>query len=438
MKETLKILIEEFQDWTIPNPVIRSVQIPQLPPEIRKAYVMMGVRRCGKTWIMYQHMHEQLRKGLSKDKLLYLNFEDDRLNSFSSENFQNILDAYFDLYPQYVNSKELLFFFDEIHVIPGWEKFIRRLLDKEQMQVFVTGSSAKMLSSEIATTLRGRAWTEEIFPFSLSEFVSFKGVVKGSLLNPKKCSQLRSLTKEYLVFGGFPEALMLPKELHSSLLQGYMNTIIFRDIIERHKISNVHCLKLFLLHCLNQIAAPLSVNKVFNSLKSQGESIGKNSLFEFLEYFQDAYALFCVPIFSFSERVRQVNPKKIYAVDTGFITAYSIKHNFEDSARLENAVFIQLRKLSTDIFYYVTAHHHGVDFIIITSTGGYELYQVCLEMTDTQTRDREFRAITEAAQELNLQQGLVITGDYEETILLEGVTITCVPFWKWAYMQDSE
>jgi len=202
MKETIKILIEEFQEWEIPKPAERAIQIPQLPPAIRKAHVMMGIRRSGKTWIMYQHMQEQLAKGLPKNKILYLNFEDDRLQSFTSSDFQTILDAYFDLYPQYVQSKDLFFFFDEIHVIQGWEKFIRRLLDKEQMQIFITGSSAKMLSSEIATTLRGRAWTEEIFPFSFSEFTHFKGIPHNTPFTSKKCSLLRSLAQEYLIFGG--------------------------------------------------------------------------------------------------------------------------------------------------------------------------------------------------------------------------------------------
>ena len=180
-----------------------------------------------------------------------------------------------------------------------------------------------------------------------------------------------------------------------------MNAIIFRDVIERHKISNAHSVKLFLFHCLNQLAAPVSVNKVFNTMKSQGEAVGKNSLFEFLDYFQDAYALFSVPIFNFSERVRQVNPKKLYAADTGFITAYSIKHNFENAARLENAVFIQLRKLSSDIFYYRTERNHEVDFLMITSKGEYKLFQACLEMHDAQTQTRECRAIAEAARELD-------------------------------------
>lgn len=432
MKETIKVLLEEFQDWEIPMPAKRAIQIPELPREIRKAYVMMGVRRSGKTWIMYQHMQEQLAKGLAKNKILYLNFEDDRLQSFTAADFQAILDAYFDLYPQYIHSKDLLFFFDEIHVIVGWEKFIRRLLDREQMQVFITGSSAKMLSSEIATTLRGRAWTQEVFPFSFSEFTFLKGMKDDVALTPKNCSHLRSLAKEYLTFGGFPESLIIPKELHSALLQGYMNTIIFRDVIERHRITNIHSVKLFLFHCLSQLAAPLSVNKVFNNLKSQGEAVGKNSLFEYIDYFQDAYALFCIPIFNFSERVRQVNPKKTYAVDTGFITAYSIKHSFEDSARLENAVFIALRKFSTDIFYYKTNLNHHVDFIMVTTKGEYKLYQVCLEMHDEQTREREFCSIVEAARELSLQEGTVVTLDHEEVIEIEGVSISCIPFWKWA------
>jgi uncharacterized protein len=433
MKEVIKGLIAEFLEWDIPRPIKRLIAIPDLPQEIRKVVVFVGMRRTGKTWLMYQQMQDLLEQGWKKSQLLYINFEDDRLANFTSSDFQLILDAYFDLNPHFSKETKLAFFFDEIHIVSGWEKFVRRLIDQERMKVFVTGSSAKMLSKEIATTLRGRAWPLEVFPCSFHEFVSFKGVSSDAKLTSKTCSLLRHLAQTYLIYGGFPEVLFLPHELHSALLQGYMNTVVFKDVVERYQIKNAHIVKVFLLHCLKQLAAPLSVTKMFNNLKSQGETVGKNSLFKYLDYFEDAYALFTVPLFHSSEKARQVNPKKLYGIDPGLITAYSIKQAFEKASRLENAVFVHLRREHKEISYYKTQNHQEVDFVVTTQTGDFKLFQVCVEMSNAQTRAREFLALQEAAQQLGLKQGFVITEDHEETIEETQITIHCIPFWKWAF-----
>ncbi len=244
------------------------------------------------------------------------------------------------------------FCFDEIQVVPGWEKFIRRLLDTEKIQLCVTGSSAEMLSKELGTTLGGRAWPQEVFPFSFSEFLQIKGIEPSPAMSPKTTAQARSLANEYLLYGGFPEAVAEPKELHTTLIQGYMDAVILRDIVKRHAIRNADILQRFLVRILRQLAAPLSVTKMHNTLKSMGLAVGKNSLFEYLQYFEDAYALLAVPFFSLSESARQVNPKKIYAIDSGVITAYSIKNDFEKASRLENAVFMHLRRVYHNICYY--------------------------------------------------------------------------------------
>lgn len=434
MKIIIKRLIQEFQEWEIPVPVDRLIEIPEFPQEIKKARVFVGMRRTGKTWLMYQQMHHLLKQGWKREQFLYLNFEDDRLVQFTSSDFQSILDAYFDLYPAFAQESKLCFFFDEIHIIPGWEKFVRRLIDQEKMQLFITGSSAKMLSKEISTTLRGRAWSQEVFPCSFREFALFKGVEANSKLTSKTSSLLRNLAQTYLIYGGFPEAIFLPHDLHSALLQDYMNTVVYRDVLERYEIKNAHLVKVFLLHCLKQLAAPLSVTKVYNSLKSQGLTVGKNSLFEYLSYLEDAYALFTVPLFHFSENVRRINPKKLYSIDPGVITAYSIKKTFEKSSQLENAVFIGLRRQYKDIYYYKTKSQKEVDFIVTTPTGDYQLFQVCLEMSDEDTRKRELSALVEAGKEMGLIEGYVITEDQEELIEMDQFTAHCIPFWKWAYV----
>jgi predicted AAA+ superfamily ATPase len=300
------------------------------------------------------------------------------------------------------------------------------------MGIFVTGSSAHMLSKEISTTLRGRGWAQEVFPCSFTESLSFKGVEIPDQFTPKKASQMRHAAEEYLIFGGFPESLFLAKGLQLQLLQDYMHALAFKDVVDRYRLTNSHMVKKFLVYCLRQPASLLSVSKMFNTFKSIGESIGKNSLYEYLSYFEDAYALFAVPIFNFSETIRQSNPKKIYAGDPGLVSAYSVKPEFEKAARLETAVFNHLRRESKDIFYYRTIGKKEVDFLVMSVKGDYSLYQVSVSLSKESTRAREIEALTEAAQELSLKEGTIITIDEEETFYQNGVQISVQPFWKWA------
>lgn len=437
IKQALRSILIEFQERELPLPILRAIHPPwDAPghhPDVKKAWVLMGMRRSGKTWAAYQHIHFRKNQGFPKNTNLYINFEDDRLTGMTVHDFQSILDIYFELYPQNIHSKNLFFCFDEIHVVLGWEKFIRRLIDTENIQICVIGSSAEMLSKELGTTLGGRAWPQEVFPFSFSEFLGLKGIEISNTMNSKTEAQIRSLANEYLLYGGFPEAVADPKELHATLIQGYMDAVVLRDIVKRHAIKNANIIQKFLVRILRQLSAPLSITKIHHSLKSQGLAVGKNSLFDYSQYFEDAYALFAVPFFSLSERVRQTNPKKVYAVDPGVITAYSIKRDFERSSRLENGVFIHLRRTFSHICYYKTKQQKKeIDFVVTTPLGDLILFQACVDMSDIQTRERELSALYEACLEFGLTEGNIITEDHEEEISKDGITICCIPFWKWA------
>jgi predicted AAA+ superfamily ATPase len=235
------------------------------------------------------------------------------------------------------------------------------------------------------------------------------------------------------MYGGFPEVVASPRELHTSLIQGYMDAVILRDIIKRHSIKNGDIVQKFLVQVLRQLSTCLSITKVHSTMKSLGLAIGKNSLFEYLQYFEDAYAILTVPFFSLSERIRQVNPKKVYAIDPGIITAYSVKINFERAARLENAVFIHLRRSYTNICYYKTARSKKeVDFVVTTPRGDLLLIQACADMREKETRQRELSALYEACQEFDLSEAAIITEDHEEEIRHQKLKIHCIPFWKWA------
>ena len=433
MKKAIRSILLEFQERELPRPIFREISPPQHSQNVQKAWVLMGMRRSGKTWAAYQQVHLREERGLPKNTNLYINIEDDRLSGFEIHDFQSILDVYFELFPQNIHNKDLFFCFDEVHVVPGWEKFIRRLIDTEPMQICVTGSSAGMLSRELATTLGGRAWPQEVFPFSFSEFLKVHAIEPGAEMSSKTQAQIRHLATEYLLYGGFPETVLEPKELHTTLIQGYVDAVVLRDLVKRYAISNADNLQKFLVRILRQLAAPLSVTKIYNNMKSMGLTIGKNSLFEYLQYFEDAYALLSVPFFSLSERVRQVNPKKVYAVDPGVITAYSIKRDFEKAARLENAVFMHLRRAFNNICYYKTEQHKKeIDFVVTKPDGELVLVQASVKMDDDETREREISALCEACVEFGLKEGYIITEDHEEELQQENMVIHCIPFWKWA------
>ncbi len=289
-----------------------------------------------------------------------------------------------------------------------------------------------MLSKELGTTLGGRAWSQEVFPYSFEEFVTLKGVNTALPSSSKTESLIRNLAQQYLTYGGFPEVVASPRELHTPLIQGYMDAVILRDIIKRHSIGNADIVQKFFVLILRQLSSIVSITKIHGTMKSLGLAVGKNSLYEYLSYIEDAYAIMTVPFFSLSEKKRQVNPKKVYAVDPGIITAYSVKVDLERAARLENSVFMHLRRNYTNICYYNTQlQKKEIDFVVTTPRGELLLYQACVEMMDEKTRLREMSALYEACQEFELLEGTIVTEDYEEKINYQGITIHCVPFWKW-------
>lgn len=440
MKSLLKQIILDFHSIPIPeSTIVRPIKWPIFSKNIRKANVFIGMRRSGKTYLMYQHMHQLLKEGINKEKLVYINFEDDRLLAFSVENFQDLLDAYFDLYPQHSNRTDVYFYFDEIHNVEHWNSFIRRLLDKEQMQLYITGSSAKMLSKEIATSLRGRCWTIEVFPLSLQEYLIFQQInCHHERLSSADLSKIRHYGERYLQYGGFPESLNLSKPDHRLLLQGYINTAVYRDVVERHKISNIHIVRLLMTHCLQNLAAPLSLNKVYNNFKSQGLTLTKNSLYEYVEHFKDAYLLCTVPLYTFSLRKQQVNPVKIYSIDPGVIDAFSMKpSSMTLGTALENAVFMALRRKTSALYYYKTHHDREIDFLVTHDDDTVSLYQVTLSLTTQQsTYDREVNALLEAAKELPVRHFYIITLNEEKQITQSDCTIEVLPYWKMLLTPD--
>ncbi len=428
----LRQIITDFHASTLPVPVEREGDINLIPRGVRKAVTFVGMRRSGKTWAAYQRMHRLIASGLDPHKILYLNFEDDRLRPFAAADCQAILDAYFSLYPDLAERSDLHFFFDEIQEVDGWELFVRRLLDQERMAIVLTGSSSRMLSREIATALRGRTLTREIFPFSFREYLRSQGIVFEGRLTSRQIAALRHHREIYQTFGGFPEAVIMGREYHRELLQGYIETVVYRDIIERHNIGNAPIVREFVSYCLQNSATLLSVNRIYQRFKSMGRAVSKDLFYGLMEHLEDAYCLFTVPVFSTSAHERARNPRKIYGADPGLITAYSIKPELDRAARMETMVFGELRRRTSDIFYVKTSSGREVDFLATDANGRRELLQVTVSMSDPGTAAREAGALVEAMGELKIARATIVTEDEgEKRITTKGKKIHILPAWRW-------
>ena len=291
MLEMLKEMILDFQEAELTTGVARQLTIQTVPG---KATVCIGVRRCGKSVFMSQIIQKLLDSGISRQNILYLNFFDDRLHDLGHQKLNIILEAYYSLYPEKKGTEKIYCFFDEIQVINGWEPFVDRLMRTEKCQVYITGSSARMLSKEIATQMRGRALSWEIFPFSFQEFLDCKGIKVNKTLSTKSRLHIQKAFEEYWQTGGFPEVVSLEKNIRIKTHQEYFNTVLFRDLIERHDISHPKAVADLAHRLVDNTASLYSINNLTGYLKSLGHKVPKSAVSEYLEWFEDAYFLFTV------------------------------------------------------------------------------------------------------------------------------------------------
>lgn len=427
MIDMLKEIILDFQEIDLPTGVPRRIAVSKVPG---KATVCIGVRRSGKSTFMFQLMKKLQDSGVSRQNILYLNFFDDRLHSLQHGSLGLILEAYFSLYPEKKNTEKVYCFFDEIQVVPGWEPFVDRLMRMEKCEVNITGSSAQMLSREIATQMRGRALSWEMFPFSFREFLDHKGIEIDGPLSTKKRLTVQKAFEEYWETGGFPEVAGLDRMLRIKTHQEYWGAMLFRDLVERHDISHPKAVTDLAHWLVDNTASLYSINNLTGYLKSLGHKAPKSAVSDYLEWFEDACVLFTVRIFDASLARANTNPKKIYCVDHAMVTSISSGILVNSGHLLENLVFTALRRVTPDIFYYKTKAGREVDFIAGRQGPSRMLVQVCESMADQQTRKRETTALAEAMTELKLSQGIIVTRNEEEQIQVDSGKIDVVPAWR--------
>lgn len=379
-------------------------------------YVLVGLRRAGKSYLMYQRIHQLLASGHRIEEICYFNFEDDRLGMMTLPDLDAIKSAYEEMF-----DTQPVFFFDEIQIVEGWEKFARRLAD-QKYRVYVTGSNAKMLSSEIATTLGGRFLVKEVFPLSFAEYLSFVGidVSEKNALHLHKKEVLRHF-ETYFRFGGLPEVMNV--EDKRSWLSGLFNKIFFGDLIARYDIRNDFGLRLLAKKLAESVKQPSSYNRLANVVTSAGKKTSTDTVIDYVNYMCESWLL--LPVENIIGKLTERNTqRKYYFIDNGILNLFLTD---PETSLLENMVAIHLVKRWADrVFFY----HNGVevDFYLPDAE---QLIQVSYSLDDPDTLQRETEALTKVAKHMNVNDLLIITKDEETVLEKDGKTIKVVPLWKW-------
>ena len=428
MKEALREVMSQFYADGVPSDAVaRSGSFPEVR---NNATIVKGMRRTGKTYFTYLRMQELLAKGIPIERMVHVNFDDDRLAAITAADLHFVVDLHAEMFPDAADRK-CYYFLDELQDVKGWERFARRLIDSHRIQLCLTGSSSKMLSEDVATEMRGRSAEVEIFPLSFAEFLTYNGIFSTipSLPDaPRTRGRLRKALSDYMERGGFPDVQGLDATGRIMMLQEYANAVVYRDIIERHEIPSIQSLKYVLQYLLHNFGRKVSVRAIAGVLRQLSLPCDRESLGHYLSYFADSYFAYPVPLRTDSLAVRRTNPDKYYIVDTGMIGAMKAKNDAEKGFLLENAVFMSLRRGFNKIEYYNTRKGEEVDFFVTDrATGDRRLVQVSYRMDDERTRGREFSALASARRETGIGDCTIVTWDEEGEE--DGVRI--VPAWKW-------
>lgn len=449
MNQDIARIIQDFKLDDFRPIVHRELDLgePLEPRAGNLATVVMGVRRCGKTYRLFQEMESLEQAGVSPDRMLYFNFEDDRLAPVTSQTGDEVLQAYFEMYPESYE-QGVYFFFDEIQEMVDWDIWLRRVIDTTKATIYVSGSSSKLLSEEVASAFRGRSVAYELSPYSFREClrllepdVSFESTdAKPLVLSSEEEARVKRSLDEYLVRGGFPAVQEVSLQRAVRVLQGYAQQVVAKDVLERHNLGNPQAVSLFAQRLLVMSGRTLSIRKVENSLRSQGVAVGRSFLSSALGYFEDAFLLSTLSEFSRALSPSSSSMPKVYAVDVGLVMANSPAASQDMGQRLETLVYDELRRRASfgrpgSLSSYRTERGaYEIDFVVgdALSGRGFELYQVSESVQADKTREREFRALGIAMEELGLDEGFLIVSEGEQRDLSVGRgTVHETPLWRW-------
>lgn len=412
-KELIKLIIGENQEF------VQNIKYMQRPFkfEDKGNYVFLGIRRAGKSYLMYQRIHELLAAGHQIEEFLYINFEDERFTGLKSGELNDIKRAYEETFPY-----QPIFFLDEIQIVPGWEKFVRRLADKGY-HVYVTGSNAQMLSNEIATTLGGRFLIQQVYPFSFEEFLSMHEIYlkPNWLYSPSTRNEVIRTFDTYFYNGGFPELRMF--EDKRSWLSGLYQKIFFGDLVARYALRNTDSMRLLIKKLAESVMQPSSYNRLKNIVSSAGESIGVKTIIDYVGYLKQTWLIFSIENYAARFAERETN-QKYYFIDNGILNLFIFK---PETLLLENLIAVTLHRLFGEGVYF---YHQNIEVDFYLPEKDW-LIQASYNITDSQTMEREVNALVKAANFLKAQKLQIVTRNDERVIQRDELTIEVVPIWKW-------
>lgn len=427
-KEKLKQLITEWMEFKIPEDIVNRPFDDRLMAG-KKIVAIIGPRRGGKTYYCFQIIKNFL-SDVSKQNILYINFEDERLYPLTGDELTLLLDTYYEIVAPKKNEK-LYFFLDEIQNIPFWSKWARRISEKNpNIKLILTGSSSKLLSREIATELRGRSLSFMVYPFSFKEFLVFKGMKYDlkTVLYGKNRPKIKKVFNEFIEFGGFPE--IFQEKLKQQVLQEYYNTMFYNDMVERFDVKNVALLEDFLKMEINSFSSMVSVSKIAKTFGSMGRKASKTTLSKYLSYAKSVFLLFELSVYDYKIKEQMRHLKKIYAVDTGLLNAIRFSFSADYGRILENLVFLEFLKAGKSIFYYRGAFE--CDFLVKDGRKISGAFQVAQSLADYSVKQREIGGLAEAMDEYGLGEGTILTEDENEEFTHENKKIKVLPAWYWA------
>ena len=422
-KETIKeILLENRKEIESQQVVHRNIEMEDFAN-----YVLIGVRRAGKSFMLYQQIQDNLKKGITWDSMLYINFEDERLIGMTAQELNLILEVH-----GMMSAQRPILFLDEIQNIEGWDKFARRLADNKY-RVYITGSNAKMLSSDVATTLGGRYITKHILPYSFSEYLSANNIPYDdmNIATTSGRADVQRYFAEYFRFGGFPEGAQLASK--RDYLNSVYQKIYIGDIATRNKIDNLFSLRILFRKMAESVKQPTSFTRLSNIIASTGAKLGKATIINYIEYSKDAFLIYPIKNIADNLTNRETNPK-YYFVDNGIISILALDI---DTSLLENMVAMELiRRYGIDerVFFY--NRNIEVDFYIPDAALAIQV-SYNPHKTD-ETWQRESTALIKFTKVLDCQRLLILSYDTEETVEVNGKTIEVIPVWKWLIQDLSK
>lgn len=420
-KQTLKEIIVSNQEF-IMKQVGKTVDREGIsfPTALKKTVVFYGVRRSGKTFILFDIFKK------CRDRSLYIDFEDERLTGFQLKDFEKLRESFLELNP-HLSGKEIVFLLDEVQNIEGWERFCRRGVERENINVFVSGSSSKMMPSEIHTELRGRSWSMEILPFSFKEYLLAGNVdIKDkNIMYGTGKTLLKKHFSEYMKWGGFPEAVFLNTDFEKTkLIKKYMSAMYFRDLVERYNITNIHLLESLTDKIFSSFSTKFSLTSFYKQYKDKFP-FSKDLLFRYYKHFLQSMLVFEVRKFAESTYKRMRNPAKVYIIDTGLCRRITSA----DAGRLlENIIALELKRRGYEIFYFEDKRE--CDFIVKTEGRELSSIQAAFELNEA-NEEREIGGLTDACRCLGTDEGTILTYDEEKELTKDGVRIKIMPVWKW-------